>query len=337
MLAGADRFAQSKIRAAVIDFHYHSGAGPPRPPEEGPRGLDARHLRTFIAVAERLHFRQAAERLYVSQPTVSAHVQALEREVGAALFERGRRAVRLTPAGERLLGHARRFVALEDEAMADVRAWRLRFDERLRIAASIFVAAATLPAALRRLLASRPRLQFSLRTAFSQQVVEAVGAGEADVGVSRLPPPGGDVAGRLLAAEPVVAAAPAAWGTVGLEQALRLHPLLTHNHPGYWDRLLGRLRAAGLECQPMEVRQVDVTCRLIAEGLGLSFLPRSAVAAAGPRLQILDVPAGLELPQTGTWGLWPAGRALPAAAADLLDLLARAPDEAAAPRLDHSG
>lgn len=281
-------------------------------------------------MAERLSFRQAAERLHLSQPTVSAHVQSLEREVGAALLERGRsRSVRLTAAGERLLPHARALVALEDEALGAVRAWRLHFDERLRIASSIFVAASALPGALRSLLQAHPRVQFSLRTGFSSQVAEAVAAGEADLGLSREPAgPGGRsglVASRLCS-EPVVAVAPAAWGPVALPEALRRHPLLTHNHPGYWDRLLGQLRAAGLDFQPMEVRQVDVTCRLIASGLGLSFLPRSALGG-DPGLQVLAA-GGLDLPRAGTWGLWRAAAPPSEAGRELLRLLA----EGAKPR-----
>ncbi len=285
--------------------------------------MDQRHLRTFVAVAERLHFRQAAERLFLSQPTVTGHIQALEREIGSPLFDRQGRHVALTPAGERLLPYARRLVALEGEAAAAVRAWRLRYDERLSLVSSIFVAASVLPAALGRLLAERPRAEISLRTAFSQEVVSAVRAGEVDLGLSRLAPTGAGLVTQRLSREPVLAVAPARWGPVELADVLAAHPLLAHNHPGYWDRLLAQLAALHLPCRPMEVRQVEVTLRLLAEGLGWSFLPRSAVdgeLAAGT-LRALKLPAGLRLPQVGTWALWPAGKPPGAAAAALLQLL----------------
>ena len=285
--------------------------------------MDQRHLRTFVAVAERLHFRQAAERLFLSQPTVTGHIQALEREIGSPLFERQGRHVALTPAGERLLPYAQRLVALEGEAAAAVRAWRLRYDERLSVVSSIFVAAAALPAALRQLLAERPRVEIALRTAFSQDVVAAVRAGEADLGLSRLAPSGSGLVTQRLSREPVLAVAPATWGKVDFAEALAAHPLLAHNHPGYWDRLLAQLAALHLPCRPMDVRQVDVTLRLLSEGLGWSFLPRSAVAAelAAGTLRSLRLPAGLRLPQVGTWALWPAGQRPGAAAAALLHLL----------------
>src|SRR3954447_11776614 len=66
-----------------------------------------RDLRYFVAIAEHLHFTRAAEALHVSQPTLSKQVRALEGQLRVPLFERDRRAVRLTPAGAALLPHAR--------------------------------------------------------------------------------------------------------------------------------------------------------------------------------------------------------------------------------------
>lgn len=261
-------------------------------------------------MAERLHFREAAERLFLSQPTVTGHIQQLEREIGSPLFDRQGRRVRLTPAGARLLPYARRLLELEAEATAAVRAWRLRYDERLQLVCSIFVAASVLPAALRRLLAEHPRTELALRTAFSAEVVSAVRAGEADLGLSRLQPAGTGLAALRLSREPVVAVAPAAWGPMDLAEALAEHPLLAHNHPGYWDRLLAQLAALRLPVRTLDVRQVEVTLRLLAEGLGCSFLPRSAVrqALAAGQLRVLRLPTGLRPPQVGTWAVWPADR-----------------------------
>ncbi len=285
--------------------------------------MDARPLSCFVAVAEQLHFRRAAESLYLSQPTVTAHIQALERGLGQALFERGGRRVRLTAAGERLLPYAKRILALQAEAEAEVRAWGERYDERLRICASIFVAAQSLPAALRRLLSERPRLDVALRTAFSADVAQAVAAGQSDLGLSRLPPEGAALVGRRLTDEPVVAVGPPALGGVCLEEALRGHPLLTRNHPGYWDRLLAALQARFGTLRLMEVRQVDVTKRMLAEGLGLSFLPQSAVAGelAAGNLGSVRVPPDLSPVRVGTWAVWRRGATPGPAAARLLELL----------------
>ncbi|WP_026360176.1 LysR substrate-binding domain-containing protein [Amycolatopsis nigrescens] len=80
-----------------------------------------RHLRYFVAVAEELHFTMAAERLFVSQPTLSRQIHQLEAQVGAALFARDRRSVVLTDAGQALLPTARELVRAWDAAMVRVR------------------------------------------------------------------------------------------------------------------------------------------------------------------------------------------------------------------------
>src|SRR5256885_1458018 len=82
-----------------------------------------RDLRYFVAVAEHLHFTRAADALYISQPTLSKQLRALEGRLRVPLFERDRRAVRLTPAGAALLPHARAVLepwSRAEEEIADV-------------------------------------------------------------------------------------------------------------------------------------------------------------------------------------------------------------------------
>ncbi|MFI9806112.1 LysR family transcriptional regulator [Streptomyces sp. NPDC052301] len=80
--------------------------------------IDPRLLRAFVAVAEDLHFSRAAARLYVAQQALSRDVRRLERELGTELFVRTTRQVTLTPDGDRLLPHARRVLAAQDDLLA---------------------------------------------------------------------------------------------------------------------------------------------------------------------------------------------------------------------------
>src|SRR4051812_40328603 len=85
---------------------------------QAPDGVEIRHLRAFVAVAEELNFSRAAERIYVSQPALSRQIRALERLVGPQLLRRSTHRVELTVAGDALLDRARRLLADLDEAVA---------------------------------------------------------------------------------------------------------------------------------------------------------------------------------------------------------------------------
>src|SRR6478609_6234153 len=96
--------------------------------------MELRHLRYFVAVAEELHFRRAAERLHIAQPAVSEQIRNLERELGVQLLERTQRSVKLTPSGSALLEEARRMLRLADDAQRVARQAEAGVVSRLRIA-----------------------------------------------------------------------------------------------------------------------------------------------------------------------------------------------------------
>jgi acetyl esterase/lipase len=85
---------------------------------QAPDGVEIRHLRAFIAVAEELNFGRAAARLYLSQPALSRQIRALERLLGCELLRRSTHRVELTVAGNALLDRARRLLGDLDEAIA---------------------------------------------------------------------------------------------------------------------------------------------------------------------------------------------------------------------------
>src|SRR3954463_14289863 len=95
--------------------------------------MELRHLRYFVAVAEELHFRRAAERLHVAQPAVSEQVRKLEAELGVRLFDRNHRSVSLTDAGNAMLDEARRVLVQAEAAQLAARQADGRAIGRLRV------------------------------------------------------------------------------------------------------------------------------------------------------------------------------------------------------------
>src|SRR5271157_3372800 len=125
--------------------------------------MDLRHLRSFVAVAEELSFRRAAERLHISQPPLSRQIQALEEELGLRLLERDRRSrIALTDAGQTFLADAR--LTLSTVAAAPQRAQEAARGSRgrLNVANIAAFSAGVLPRCLRAFREEFPEVEIFL-------------------------------------------------------------------------------------------------------------------------------------------------------------------------------
>lgn len=157
------------------------------------RGVQLRHLRCLVAVAQERHLARAAERLSLSQPAMSKTLAELESLAGTRLVERGtagRRGIqRFTVTGEQLLMHALRVLEAVDAsalAMSPGGGERL---ERLRIGALPSVAPSLLPDALTALRARLPALQVQVHTGANGSLLDALRAGELDLVAGRMSDP----------------------------------------------------------------------------------------------------------------------------------------------------
>ncbi len=275
--------------------------------------VDLRVLRTFVSAAHLQNFRETAERLSLSQPTVSAQIRELEGEIGEPLFDRAGRRVRLNTAGEAFLPHAEMILRDYAAALKELGEQRRGAVDRVAIAVSPEPARALLPRALRHLLLARPSALVSVEVVPSREVGGLVDSGEADVGIAQVPaePSMDRLRCRELMRDRVVLAArhdghdhdqaPAFW-----RQLLEEQTLISHGHPGYWNDLLQRLEDEGIHPRTMPVTQVELTKRFVEEGLGVSFLPERSVRRELLEGRLMEVPApGLQLPDAVTFLLVP--------------------------------
>ena len=144
--------------------------------------MNLNHIEAFVKVADEGSFRKAANALFLKQPTVSAHISALEKELGVKLFERNTKEVYLTAEGHALYGYAREMVNLENKIKNVFKCGRNEDDGCLYIAASSVPAKYILPHILLKYLEKYPDARFKVMEADSNTVIETVLRGNARIG-----------------------------------------------------------------------------------------------------------------------------------------------------------
>lgn len=151
--------------------------------------MEFRHLRYFLAVAEELHFTRAAEKLNIGQPPLSQQIQSLESELGVTLFNRTRRRVALTEAGEHLVTQAKEILRMSGELPAELRDIERGKTGELRIGfttTGLLVDELSLP--LKTYRRRYPNVKVSLSEMYSRQQFDALLHQEIDIGYVRLTP-----------------------------------------------------------------------------------------------------------------------------------------------------
>src|SRR4051794_19345248 len=255
-----------------------------RPPRPGPKlaAMELRHLRYFVAVAEELHFRRAAERLHVAQPAVSEQIRKLEDELGVRLLNRTHRSVSMTDAGAALLTEARRVLHQAEGARLAVRGARDRATSRLRIGYAPAALPASVPRALQRLASSTAQLEISLDPGSWLDLLEAVRGEQLDAAIVSLPAPTAGLRVTPLADQPIVVALPVG-DRRATESAIRLDQMAPErivvlpreaSRPVY-DAIVAGCRAAGLSPELVEMPDGNVEQALlaVAAGAGMALLP----------------------------------------------------------------
>ncbi|MGW0802459.1 LysR family transcriptional regulator [Nonomuraea sp. NPDC002799] len=288
--------------------------------------MELQQMRYVVAVAETDSFTRAAERCLVVQSALSHQVARLERELGARLFERTSRRVRLTPAGAAFLPAARQCLDAAERAAAEVAAAVGEVRGRLAVGLIPTVAAVDIPGALRDFRHQYPHVRISLRVGASDELAEQVRQGAIEVAFLGLPttarPQG--VNARELARDRLVAVVAPDHPLAG-EAAVDLRRLSSEVFVDLPPKTAGRVQsdqafsAAGLTRDvAFEVTTADFMARLVGQGLCVAMLPSAYVPqlTGVTTIEVTDAPARVEYVIWSRVGRTPAATAFLA----LLDL-----------------
>ncbi|KUJ70500.1 LysR family transcriptional regulator [Streptomyces albus subsp. albus] len=243
--------------------------------------MDLQQMRYVLAVAETASFTRAAERCHVVQSALSHQVARLEKELGARLFERTSRRVRLTTAGEAFLPAARQALEAAERARAEVAAATGEIRGRLAVGAIPTVAAVDLPVVLREYRARYPQVRISLRTGASERLVEQVREGALDAAFLGVQP-GFRTQGvreqELAHGKHVAVVAPG--HPLAEADEVDLRRLAEEVFVDFSDGSAARAQseeafaAAGLRREvAFEVNGVELIARMVRHGLGIALLP----------------------------------------------------------------
>src|ERR1700726_3480013 len=243
-------------------------------------------LRSFVAVADCGGFHRAAERLNLTQSTVSQQIKRLELETKRPLFRRTTRSVALTDDGEMVLGDARRLLQFEEAARHRLAAPRLSGTVRLGVVEEI--AGGSLPSALGRFAKLHPGVKLEVQTGVSAELIEQLNAGRLDTVFAKRPL--GTSKGRLVWREPLVWAAADAFDLVpGAALPLALYRERSVSR----EAALAALRGGELTWEIVYTSPSLTGVRAAAlAGLAITPLPASAIVAG---LRVLGVESGLPL------------------------------------------
>jgi LysR family transcriptional regulator, hydrogen peroxide-inducible genes activator len=244
-----------------------------------------RQLECLVAVADHGSFRRAATSLGISQPALSAQVQNTEDLLGVQVFERDRRSVLVTPAGEDIVARARVAIAAVDEVANAARRRAEPLVGPLRLGVIPTIAPYWLPALLPLVRKKYPRLELILREDQTARLLAQLTGGQIDVALLAIPVPG-DVTTAPIAREAFVLAAPR--GAPILKRRGKLREadlegqdvlLLEDGHCLRDQALAVCARGGAIESVEVRATSLPTLEQMVAGGMGVTLLPEAAAAA----------------------------------------------------------
>ncbi len=248
-----------------------------------PHAFTTRQLQYAVAVADARSFRRAAALCGVSQPSLSAQLAQLEEALGVRLFERDRRRVLVTQAGEELIARARRLLVETDDLADAARRLGDPLAATLRLGVIPTISPYLLPDLVPALRRAQPRLVVRWIEDKTSALVRAVQDGTLEGAVLALEVPLGDLEREELARDPFVLAVPRAHplakatGPAELDELGGASVLLLDDGHCLRDQALAVCSLAGTEELDFRATSLSTLSQMVAAGVGITLLPRLAV------------------------------------------------------------
>ena len=248
--------------------------------------MNLRDLRYFVALADTRHFGKAAERSFVSQPTLSAQIKKLETYLGVQLIERQPRKVTLTETGAKILPLARRVLQESDEIVSLARNEHDPLSGKLKVGLIPTIGPYLLPVVTRKLRKQLPRLKLMLYEYQTQPLLEKLRAGDIDVGILALPVPLDGLEALPLYDENFTLAVPTA-SPLAKKSSVKIDDLSGETLLLLEDGHCLRDQALDV-CSRIDVKEsedyratsLETLRQMVAAGLGITLLPE--LATRGP-------------------------------------------------------
>lgn len=249
--------------------------------------MELRHLQYFVVLAETLHFGRAAELLHISQPPLSRQIALLEEELGVVLFDRSRRSVRLSAAGERFFLDAKAILTSVQRAKRNALTASLGHAGSLSVGFMFSTTYSVVPAITRAYTSTYPEVDLQLTESIPTLLVEDIRAGNSDVGIMYPPEDVQGLKTRTVFREPLVVALPA-------DHPLSRHPIIDASELHKESFLISPRRAASYiydaivsHCKQcgfapkirLETNYQQTIVNLVGQGLGVALVHRSMKTA----------------------------------------------------------
>jgi DNA-binding transcriptional LysR family regulator len=257
-------------------------------------------IAAFVETARRQSVSRAAEALFISQPALTARLKGLEEDLGAQLFVRGPRGMRLTDAGSAFLPYAVRSLETLTDGRMQVNALERGGAGRLAIGAAPAVSTYVLPPLLKRYSQGFPRVSVSVRTGHSEEILELVLREQVTLGLVRALQHPDIISTPLYEDRLVLVAQPehrfAASGRIRMEELAGEQLVQFDRTSSYRDLTSALFVTAGVSPSgTMELDNIDAAKKMVEQGFGVALLPQTSVAdeveaGALVEVEIVDAP-----------------------------------------------